>query len=165
HHEEREEDRQGSRVQAGSSMRHESEMKTFEDLDLDPRLLSALTALGYEEPTPIQVQAIPPLLAARDVVAQAGTGTGRTAEFAVPMLNRFAKEKETRRGIFGLVLVPTRELAMQVAEAVHRYGRDLKVRVLAVYGGSSMGLQLRALERGIDVVVAAPGPAPDHIRR
>ncbi|HKC25684.1 MAG TPA: DEAD/DEAH box helicase [Thermoanaerobaculia bacterium] len=138
---------------------------SFESLGLHAGLLSELASLGYEEPTPIQRQAIPPLLASHDVLAQAATGTGKTAAFALPMLHRLATEKRDKKHVFGLVLVPTRELAMQVAEAVHRYGRGVGVRVLAVYGGSSMGLQLRALERGVDVVVATPGRALDHIRR
>ncbi len=137
----------------------------FASLDLDPRLLSALSALGYEEPTPVQLRAIPVLLEGRDLLAQAATGTGKTAAFALPMLDRLAREEGERKAVFGLVLVPTRELAMQVAEAVHRYGRGVGVRVLAVYGGSSMGLQLRALERGVDVVVATPGRALDHVKR
>jgi ATP-dependent RNA helicase DeaD len=137
----------------------------FGSLGLDPRLLAALSSLGYEEPTPIQKQAIPPLLGGRDLLAQAATGTGKTAAFALPMLDRLVREGGDRKAVFGLVLVPTRELAMQVAEAVHRYGRGTGVRVLAVYGGSSMGLQLRALERGIDVVVATPGRALDHVKR
>jgi ATP-dependent RNA helicase DeaD len=137
----------------------------FASLGLDSRLLSALASLGYEEPTPVQTQAIPVLLAGRDLLAQAATGTGKTAAFALPMLDRLVREGGERTAVFGLVLVPTRELAMQVAEAVHRYGRGTGVRVLAVYGGSSMGLQLRALERGVDVVVATPGRALDHVRR
>ena len=137
----------------------------FASLGLDPRLLSALSALGYEEPTPVQRQAIPILLERRDLLAQAATGTGKTAAFALPMLDRLSREGGERKTVFGLVLVPTRELAMQVAEAVHRYGRDAGVRVLAVYGGSSMGLQLRALDRGVDVVVATPGRALDHVKR
>ena len=137
----------------------------FSSLGLDPRLLSALSSLGYEEPTPIQLQAIPPLLAGRDVLAQAAAGTGKTAAFALPMLDRLIREGGERKAVFGLVLVPTRELAMQVAEAVHRYGRGTGVRVLAVYGGSSMGLQLRELARGVDVVVATPGRALDHVKR
>lgn len=137
---------------------------TFAGLGLDGRLVGALTALGYEEPTPVQARAIPPLLSGRDVLAQAATGTGKTAAFALPLLHRRAVASD-RTGVFGLVLVPTRELAMQVSEAVHKYGRELGTRVVAVYGGSSMGLQLRALERGVDVVVATPGRALDHIRR
>ncbi len=137
----------------------------FAALGLDPRLLTALSSLGYEEPTPIQLQAIPPLLAGRDLLAQAATGTGKTAAFALPMLDRMIREGGERKAVFGLVLVPTRELAMQVAEAVHRYGRGTAVRVLAVYGGSSMGLQLRELSRGVDIVVATPGRALDHVKR
>lgn len=137
----------------------------FSSLGLDSRLLSALVTLGYEEPTPIQMQAIPPLLEKRDLLAQAATGTGKTAAFALPMLHRLSLEREGSNAVFGLILVPTRELAMQVSEAVHRYGKELGVRVLAVYGGASMGLQLRALTRGVDVVVATPGRAVDHIRR
>jgi ATP-dependent RNA helicase DeaD len=136
----------------------------FADLALADELVGALAALGYEEPTPIQRAAIPPLLEGRDLLGQAATGTGKTAAFALPLLHRL------RRGADGappraLVLVPTRELATQVAEAVHRYGRDLGIRTLPIYGGAPIVRQLRALERGVDVVVATPGRALDHIRR
>jgi ATP-dependent RNA helicase DeaD len=137
----------------------------FSTLGLDPRLLAALTALGYEEPTPIQRAAIPPLLAGRDVRAQAATGTGKTAAFALPLLHRLTPAAPPRERTAALILVPTRELAMQVAEAVHRYGRPLGVSVLPVYGGASMDTQIRALKRGVDVVVATPGRALDHLRR
>jgi ATP-dependent RNA helicase DeaD len=137
--------------------------QTFADLGLDPRLVKALESLGYEEPTPIQREAIPPLLAGRDVLGQAATGTGKTAAFALPMLQRLGSEKG--RGVRGVVLVPTRELAIQVAGAVHRYGRDLGVSVLPVYGGQSLGMQAKALSRGVDVVVATPGRALDLMRR
>ncbi|MEX1245051.1 MAG: DEAD/DEAH box helicase [Thermoanaerobaculia bacterium] len=137
----------------------------FSSLALDARLLSALTALGYEEPTPIQEQAIPPLLAGRDVLAQAATGTGKTAAFALPILHRLAAEPAKGTGPVALILVPTRELAMQLAEAVHRYGKNIGARVLPVYGGASMDSQLRALKRGVDVVVATPGRALDHVNR
>ncbi len=140
-------------------------MTDFASLGLDPALLSALTALGYEEPTAIQVEAIPPLLAGSDVLGQAATGTGKTAAFALPMLNRIGKRTEGPRGIRGLILVPTRELAMQVAEAVHKYGRVLDVHVLPIFGGQSLSVQFRALRRGVDVVVATPGRALDHLRR
>ena len=110
----------------------------FASLSLDPRLLSALAALGYEEPTPIQEQAIPPLLEGRDVLAQAATGTGKTAAFALPILHAIATERTKGAGPVALILVPTRELAMQLAEAVHRYGKSIGVRVLPVYGGASM---------------------------
>ncbi|HYN92712.1 MAG TPA: DEAD/DEAH box helicase [Pilimelia sp.] len=136
----------------------------FADLPLRPELLRALADLGYEEPTPIQQEAIPPLLAGRDVLGQAATGTGKTAAFALPVLHRVAGGGADG-GPAALVLVPTRELAMQVSQAFHRYGRDLGVRVLPIYGGQPIGRQLEALERGVDVVVATPGRALDHIGR
>src|SRR5215218_10638358 len=98
---------------------------TFADLGLRPELLGALSGLGYEEPTPIQREAIPPLLQGRDLLGGAATGTGKTAAFALPLLHRLASAGERRAKPSALVLVPTRELAMQVAEAVHRYGRGL----------------------------------------
>ncbi|MFF7967689.1 DEAD/DEAH box helicase [Streptomyces sp. NPDC007903] len=136
----------------------------FADLDLAPEIQRALTALGYEEPTPIQQEAIPPLLEGNDLLGQAATGTGKTAAFALPVIQRIAREGKGK-GPSALVLVPTRELAIQVSEAVHRYGTDLGVRVLPVYGGQPIGRQLRELQRGVDVVVATPGRALDHIAR
>ena len=140
-------------------------MTNFADLGLSPALLEALTALGYEEPTPIQAEAIPPLLAGRDLLGQAATGTGKTAAFALPLLQRFGSEpaRPSRPAI--LVLVPTRELAMQVAEAFHRYGRVLGTGVLPIYGGAAFDQQIRGLKRGVHVVVATPGRALDHLRR
>ena len=150
----------------------------FAELGLRPELLRALSSLGYEEPTPIQQEAIPPLLAGRDLRGQAATGTGKTAAFALPILQRlpvreFDRDAEQsgadRSGPAtppsALVLVPTRELAGQVSQACHRYGRELGVRVAPVYGGAPIGRQLRLLERGVDVVVATPGRALDHLRR
>ena len=137
---------------------------TFADLGLRPELLGALSGLGYEEPTPIQREAIPPLLQGRDLLGQAATGTGKTAAFALPVLERIARQAG-RGEPMALVLVPTRELAVQVSEAIHRYGRELGTRVLPIYGGQPIGRQLRALERGVDVVVATPGRAIDHITR
>src|SRR5205823_4051406 len=139
----------------------------FEKFGLEAPRISALTALGYEEPTPIQREAIPPLLQGRDVLGQAATGTGKTAAFALPMLQRIgsAAKRGGAADVRGLILVPTRELAMQVAEAVHRYGKGLETRVLPVYGGQSIQQQLRSLRRGVDVIVATPGRALDHIRR
>jgi ATP-dependent RNA helicase DeaD len=135
----------------------------FAGLALRPELLQALTSLGYEEPTPIQREAIPPLLAGNDLLGQAATGTGKTAAFALPLLHRL--EPDAKEGPAALVLVPTRELAEQVSQAVHRYGRDLGVRVLPVYGGQPIGRQLQALQRGVDVVVGTPGRVLDHISR
>src|SRR5690242_11169900 len=136
----------------------------FAALGLNERLLSALAELGYEEPTPIQRAAIPPLIEGRDVLGQAATGTGKTAAFALPMLQRLGALPRGK-GTRGLILVPTRELAVQVASAVHRYGRQMNVGVLPVYGGQSLGVQARALSRGIDIVVATPGRALDLMRR
>jgi ATP-dependent RNA helicase DeaD len=136
----------------------------FADLALAPELCRALSGLGYEEPTPIQRAAIPPLLEGRDLVGQAATGTGKTAAFALPILQRILGESE-RTQPFALVLVPTRELAVQVSEALHSYSRDMGTRVLPVYGGEPIGRQLGPLKRGVDVVVATPGRAIDHIKR
>ena len=142
---------------------------TFADLELRPELLSALTALGYEEPTPIQREAVPPLLEGRDLLGQAATGTGKTAAFALPLLQGLQRRGRGSAPV-SLVLAPTRELAMQVSEATHRYGKDLfgagdGARVLPVYGGQPIGRQLRELERGVDVVVGTPGRVVDHINR
>ncbi len=137
---------------------------TFDQLELRPELLKALADLGYEEPTPIQREAIPPLLAGHDLLGQAATGTGKTAAFALPVLQTLPGDGRGDAPV-ALVLVPTRELAVQVSEAFHRYGRDLGVRVLPIYGGQPIGRQLAVLRRGVDVVVATPGRALDHIGR
>ncbi|WP_249998833.1 DEAD/DEAH box helicase [Actinoplanes sp. M2I2] len=135
----------------------------FAGLGLRPELLHALVSLGYEEPTPIQRESIPPLLAGHDLVGQAATGTGKTAAFALPILQSLTSDRDG--GPQALALVPTRELAEQVSQAVHRYGRDLGVRVLPVYGGQPIGRQLQALQRGVQVVVGTPGRVLDHISR
>ncbi len=136
----------------------------FADLARRPELVRALARLGYEEPTPIQRLAIPPVLTGRDLVGQAATGTGKTAAFALPVLQRITWPREDADPV-ALVLVPTRELAVQVSEAMHRYGHDLGARVVPVYGGQPIGRQLGSLRRGVDVVVATPGRALDHIAR
>jgi ATP-dependent RNA helicase DeaD len=136
----------------------------FAELGLAPGLCRALSGLGYEEPTPIQRAAVPPLIAGRDLVGQAATGTGKTAAFALPVLQRISG-RNGPAGVLALILVPTRELAIQVSKAMHSYGRDMSVRVLPVYGGQPIGRQLRALDRGVDIVVATPGRALDHITR
>jgi ATP-dependent RNA helicase DeaD len=137
----------------------------FADLTLAPELCQALSGLGYEEPTPIQRAAIPPLLDGRDLVGQAATGTGKTAAFALPVLQRILADGGRRPAPLALVLVPTRELAIQVSEAMHSYGQHMGARVLPIYGGQPIGRQLRALDRGTDVVVATPGRALDHLNR
>src|SRR5947208_3151196 len=137
----------------------------FDSLGLADPLVAAVAALGYEEPTPIQKEAIPVLLSGRDVLGQAATGTGKTAAFALPMLQRISEDGQAHEHTKGLVLVPTRELAMQVSEAIHKYAKGVGLRVVPLYGGAPMDLQIRALKRGADVVVATPGRALDHITR
>jgi ATP-dependent RNA helicase DeaD len=137
----------------------------FAAIGVEAALAKALASLGYEEPTAIQREAIPPLLAGRDLLGQAATGTGKTAAFALPILQRILTGKPEPNRPHALVLVPTRELAMQVAEAVHRYGRAKRATVLPIYGGQAIGQQLRVLERGVEVVVATPGRALDHVER
>lgn len=136
--------------------------RAFADLGLGPELLQTLSSLGYEEPTPIQLAAIPHLLEGRDLLGLAATGTGKTAAFALPLLQVIQKGGRLPSA---LILVPTRELAVQVAQAVHRYGKEMAVEVLPIYGGQSFSQQLKVLKRGVDVVVATPGRALDHIRR
>ena len=134
----------------------------FATLGLRDELLAALDDLGYEEPTPIQRETIPLLLTGRDLLGQAATGTGKTAAFALPALQMI---DASRRVPQVLVLVPTRELAVQVSEAMFRYGRELGVKVVPVFGGQPIQRQLQALDRGVHVVVATPGRALDHIGR
>lgn len=140
-----------------------SDTKTFDQLGLDSRILSALVSLGYETPTPIQAESIPHLLDGQDVLAQAQTGTGKTAAFALPGLSRLDLDKRAPQI---LVIAPTRELAIQVAEAFQSYAKHLNgFNVAPIYGGQEYGVQLRALKRGAHVVVGTPGRVMDHIRR
>ena len=138
---------------------------TFEALGLGTELVTELASLGYEEPTPIQKAAIPPLLAGRDLLGQAATGTGKTAAFALPILQLVGNIKPEPLKPLALVLVPTRELAVQVCEACHRYGKGLGIAVAPIYGGQEFHRQVVALRRGVHVVVATPGRALDHMRR
>ena len=138
---------------------------TFEALGLGTELVTELASLGYEEPTPIQKAAIPPLLAGRDLLGQAATGTGKTAAFALPILQLVGGTKPEPLKPLALVLVPTRELAVQVCEACHRYGKGLGIAVAPIYGGQEFHRQVVALRRGVHVVVATPGRALDHMRR
>jgi ATP-dependent RNA helicase DeaD len=141
----------------------ESSTPTFEQLGINEPLIRALTDVGYETPTPIQVQTIPLLLAGRDVIGQAPTGTGKTAAFALPILQQL---ELTTFAVQALILTPTRELAVQVAEAFHTYSRWLgRVRVLPIYGGQPIQKQLERLRGGVQVVVGTPGRVMDHLRR
>ncbi len=136
---------------------------TFTDLGLAPAVLKALRDVGYETPSAIQAATIPPLLAGRDVVGLAQTGTGKTAAFALPVLSRLVPGGTLPQA---LVLAPTRELALQVCEAFERYASHLKhVHVLPIYGGQGYGTQLSALRRGVDVVVGTPGRIMDHLEK
>jgi len=135
----------------------------FSVLGLRDELLATTTALGYEEPTPIQREAIPLLLTGKDLLGQAGTGTGKTAAFALPVLHHI--EPGAPVVPIALVVVPTRELAVQVSEAMFKYGSKQGVKVVPIYGGQPIYRQLQALRRGVHVVVATPGRAIDHIRR
>ena len=135
---------------------------SFDQFDLAPTLVQTVADRGYETPTPIQRALIPAMLAGRDVVGQAQTGTGKTAAFALPLLHKLTPGQGH---VQALVLTPTRELAKQVAEAVYIYGADAGARVLPIYGGDSIGRQIRRLQKGIDVVVGTPGRLLDLIRR
>ena len=137
----------------------------FGGLGLIGELSAAVRALGYEDGTPIQREAIPLLISGKGLLAQAATGTGKTAAFALPMLQILFQDGEVKRRVGGLVLVPTRELSMQVAEAIHKYAKGVGVSVVPVYGGAPISTQIRTLERGAGIVVATPGRALDHIRR
>lgn len=134
----------------------------FSDLNLHPDLMQALEKAGYTEPTPIQAQMIPIMLTGVDVIGQAQTGTGKTAAFALPIIQNLIPGQRKPQA---LVLSPTRELAMQVAKAFEMYGAYTDVRVLAIYGGSSYGRQIGALKRGVDVVVGTPGRLLDLLKK
>jgi ATP-dependent RNA helicase DeaD len=135
---------------------------SFASLGLGGDVLRVLEELGYEEATPIQARAIPALLAGRDVLGSAATGTGKTAAFALPLIERL---DPALRLVQALIMTPTRELAVQVAEAVHRYGRHRGVTVLPVYGGQPIQRQLVGLRRGVQVIVGTPGRLLDHLGR
>ena len=135
----------------------------FAALGIHPAVLSAIVAAGYEEPSPIQAQAIPVILNGHDMIGQAQTGTGKTAAFCLPMLSKI---DPARREPQALILAPTRELALQVATACETYSSQLPgVSVVAVYGGAPMGPQLKALRQGAQIIVATPGRLVDHLSR
>jgi ATP-dependent RNA helicase RhlE len=136
---------------------------TFSELHLSPRLAAGVDALGFEEPTPIQQQSIPPIIEGRDLIGLAQTGTGKTAAFALPILQRL--EAGPRGRVRALVIAPTRELAEQIHHAFADLGRNTRLRSVAIYGGVGMGAQVQALRSGIEVVVACPGRLLDHLRQ
>jgi ATP-dependent RNA helicase RhlE len=138
----------------------------FIDFGLDKALTKALTEKGYTTPTPIQAQAIPGVMAGRDLLGVAQTGTGKTAAFALPILHRLAAERKPapRRGCRVLVLAPTRELASQIGESFKTYGRHLGFSTAVIFGGVKYGAQIKALAAGIDVLVATPGRLLDHLQ-
>ncbi len=143
---------------------------TFEELGLLPELLKAVAEAGYTEPTPIQAQAIPVVLAGKDVMGGAQTGTGKTAGFVLPLLQRLARHASTspspaRHPVRALILTPTRELAMQVHESVQTYGKHIPLRDLVVYGGVDIKPQTEALRKGVEIVVATPGRLLDHVQQ
>ncbi len=138
-------------------------LQTFEELGLLPAVLKSVKENGYEQPSPIQAASIPPILAGRDVLGQAQTGTGKTAAFALPILSNI---KAKAKGVQVLVLTPTRELAIQVAEAFQSYAKHIPdFHVMPIYGGQSYTIQLKQLKRGVNVVVGTPGRVMDHMRR
>ncbi len=140
---------------------------SFSNLGLMPSLCRPLARLGYEQPTPIQTQAIPAVLTGTDLLARAQTGTGKTAAFGLPMIERLAARRDGGRSRRprGLVLVPTRELAAQVHRSLSTYGAPAQLRVTSVFGGVGMGAQIQSLKHGVDIVVATPGRLIDHMQR
>jgi ATP-dependent RNA helicase RhlE len=136
----------------------------FNDFDLDPRLQRNLQAMGFEQPTPIQSAAIPRALGGHDILGSAETGTGKTAAFVLPLLQKLIPLPRTRQPR-ALIVVPTRELALQVADHTKQLSHNLPLRVATVYGGVALGGQVQALQRGVDIVVATPGRLLDHAAR
>ncbi|MEK7843759.1 MAG: DEAD/DEAH box helicase, partial [Pseudomonadota bacterium] len=143
---------------------------SFDQLGLSAEILRAIVDQGYTEPTPIQAQAIPPILEGKDIMGGAQTGTGKTAGFTLPMLHRLQPHANTsvspaRHPIRALVLVPTRELAAQVYESVKAYGKYLPLRCAVVYGGVNMDPQVFDLRAGVEILVATPGRLLDHVQQ
>ena len=134
-------------------------MNTFEELEINEDVMRSIKELGFTTPFPIQAQAIPELLRGNDVIGQAHTGTGKTATFGIPMLQNIIHGG----GIQGLVIAPTRELAMQITEEIKKIGKYTKIKVVTVYGGQGIGIQLDALRRKPEIVVATPGRLIDHL--
>ncbi|MCL4442234.1 MAG: DEAD/DEAH box helicase [Firmicutes bacterium] len=143
-------------------MNHRKETKLFGELEISKRIVDGLIEMGFEEPTPIQQLAVPQVLAGHDIIGQAQTGTGKTAAFSIPLIERLDfRIKE----IQAVIVTPTRELAIQVAEEISKIGRFSRIKVLPIYGGQSIERQIRSLRYGVQVVVGTPGRLLDHLRR
>ncbi|MGL6014996.1 MAG: DEAD/DEAH box helicase, partial [Selenomonadaceae bacterium] len=138
------------------------DITTFGDIQLSKKLLSAISDMGFEEPSPIQSQTIPLVLEGHDVIGQAQTGTGKTAAFGIPTIEKI---EDGSRHIQVLVLTPTRELAIQSAEEFNKIGKYKRIKTLPIYGGQAIDRQIRALRNGVQIVVGTPGRLLDHIRR
>lgn len=138
------------------------EKKSFEDFGLSSEMLKSILAMGFEEPTPIQAKTIPVLMTGKDVIGQAQTGTGKTAAFGIPVIEKVDRQINAVQAI---VLAPTRELAMQAAEEMNKLGKNKRIHALPVYGGTSIERQIKALVKGVQVVVGTPGRVLDHIER
>ncbi|KAG2479218.1 MAG: DEAD-box ATP-dependent RNA helicase CshE, partial [Nitrosopumilales archaeon] len=136
-------------------------MTTFDDLGIKKSILDGLKEIGFKEAFPIQEAAVPVLLSGRDVVGQAHTGTGKTAAFAISMLQQITP----KLGIQGLIIAPTRELAIQITNEIRKFGKFTGIKSATIYGGQGMGIQLDALEKGVEIVVATPGRLIDHLKR
>lgn len=137
-------------------------MTLFEELGISPATLKALKGMGFEEATPIQAETIPLSLQNKDLIGQAQTGTGKTAAFGIPLIDKINKEN---RNIQGIIIAPTRELAVQVSEELYKIGAGKRVSVLAIYGGQDINRQIRALKKGPHIIVGTPGRLLDHINR
>src|SRR5512138_695062 len=135
---------------------------SFSYFDLDPRLQAGVRAMGFTHPTPIQAATIPAALAGQDILGSAETGTGKTAAYMLPVLQRLLSAPTGGHKIRALILVPTRELALQVADHASQLAARTDLRVAAIYGGTAMGPQVSALKRGVDIVIATPGRLLDH---
>lgn len=138
------------------------DITTFGEIVLSKKVLAAISDMGFEEPSPIQSQTIPLVLEGHDVIGQAQTGTGKTAAFGIPTIERII---DGNRHIQALVLTPTRELAIQISEEFTKIGKYKKVKTLPIYGGQSIDRQIRALKYGVQIVIGTPGRLLDHIRR
>ena len=135
----------------------------YEDSGINPKILRAVSEMGYTQMTPIQEQAIPQLMEGKDVIGQAQTGTGKTAAFGIPMLQM---ADPASRELQGMILCPTRELAIQAAEELHKFSKYMHgIRVVPIYGGQDISRQIKALKGGVQIIVGTPGRVMDHMRR